>query len=321
LLSGEASSLSSDLAVSVFSIVFLTAMLQNQQSRIQTLTMALLLPTIKLSGIMAPVIALVWCRVQKIQLPKLLISSLVGIMILLSFFGRNLVISGYPLFPSTILGIAVDWSVPPANARILSNTVTAWARMPGADYLKSLSSYYWLNPWWLSVRNSLEVKFLFFAILCLFVFGRKLATLDKNKYLLLFTYCMLSISLILVMAPDLRFGSVYFYMLGIGTLAAIININILDFNSQIKLTNFVVTYYLAFAVATQLAIYRFPPMIEFPVQIRQVALEQVKLTDESQIYLPENGDQCGNGPIPCTYYQPNIQMRMKNNLAKGFRYE
>ena len=47
--------------------------------------------------------------------------------------GRNAILSGYPLFPTTIGGLHVDWRMPASAVHKAARRDYAWARFPGRD--------------------------------------------------------------------------------------------------------------------------------------------------------------------------------------------
>jgi MYXO-CTERM domain-containing protein len=81
---------------------------------------------------------------------------LLGVPWLLS----GVVLSGYPLFPSTALGAPVDWRIPPAEAQLEGADILAFARAPVsyppkpdelAAYERAGEGWAWLGPW--ATRN------------------------------------------------------------------------------------------------------------------------------------------------------------------------
>jgi len=60
---------------------------------------------------------------------------------------RGVMASGYPLYPLTMGGVAVDWQVPAEQARLDADWIKGYARAPDQDYREVLDNWRWLGPW------------------------------------------------------------------------------------------------------------------------------------------------------------------------------
>ena len=58
---------------------------------------------------------------------------------------RGYVLSGYPLFPSTIGGVAFDWQVPPESVKATRDGITVWAGSRSAQSYKP--GLGWIPDW------------------------------------------------------------------------------------------------------------------------------------------------------------------------------
>jgi len=72
---------------------------------------------------------------------------------------RGYVLSGYPLYPSTIGGIAFDWQVPPISVKATRDGITVWAQAvdPRKSYKPGLG---WIPDWIIQIallRGAVEV--------------------------------------------------------------------------------------------------------------------------------------------------------------------
>jgi hypothetical protein len=74
------------------------------------------------------------------------------VVLALGWMWRQYVLSGYPLFPLTIGGGAVDWRVPHSVIVAQNRGDDAWARWPGPGPTIVLASWHWLRAWWLPRR-------------------------------------------------------------------------------------------------------------------------------------------------------------------------
>jgi hypothetical protein len=67
----------------------------------------------------------------------------------LAWMGRQTVLSGYPLFPTTTFRLGVDWRVPLTVVSNQNDWDHAWARWPGNTPAFVLGSWHWLRAFWL----------------------------------------------------------------------------------------------------------------------------------------------------------------------------
>jgi hypothetical protein len=82
---------------------------------------------------------------------------LLPIVLVLGWMARQVVLSGYPLFPLTTGGLPVDWRMPTAAVHDLNRFVTSWARSPGDDPNVVLASWHWFTPWLRSHEGDLDL--------------------------------------------------------------------------------------------------------------------------------------------------------------------
>jgi hypothetical protein len=93
--------------------------------------------------------------------------SYVGIpvAIVVSWIVNSLFLSGYPFFPSSLLGIPVDWRVPASSVRLVAAGIQSWARMPHAT-LNEAAGVRWIGPWFHSLWAE-RAEFLFPALIAM----------------------------------------------------------------------------------------------------------------------------------------------------------
>lgn len=76
--------------------------------------------------------------------------TLVGALPLLLSAGwaaRQAILTGYPFFPSTVIGLPVDWRMPANAVHRMNQVDMAWARWPHKAPAEVLASWRWLGPW------------------------------------------------------------------------------------------------------------------------------------------------------------------------------
>jgi hypothetical protein len=93
--------------------------------------------------------------------PRALRSATVVIAIPLTigagWVARQAILSGYPLYPLTMLGLPTDWRVPASVMTAANRGDDAWARWPGVDPNVVLASWTWLHAWWFRQSHALDV--------------------------------------------------------------------------------------------------------------------------------------------------------------------
>ena len=163
----ETSSLSPDLAFLVFAIVLhveLLRLTERGRPREEIDYSFFLLVVFAAGGTAAKVNFLVlvvvavplglvaWWRGRRAGLPSRLLPVLAwtGVIagsLLCSWLARGVILSGYPVYPSTAIAVPVDWRVSREDAESNRLWVQSWARQPGAPASEVMNSWRWLRPW------------------------------------------------------------------------------------------------------------------------------------------------------------------------------
>lgn len=130
---------------------------------------------------------------------------------------RNIIQTGYPLYPLPALGIDVRWS---ARSVVWGcyDAIKYWARLPGANYMKAKSEgfLFWLLPW---VKTNIRGNMICFTSLLLaLVLSARVLSASKVRgrklagFVSLMSVCAVNILFWFTSAPDFRFGSVFFFL-------------------------------------------------------------------------------------------------------------
>src|SRR6267378_4941620 len=82
-------------------------------------------------------------RKRRLRLAAALLSPAV---LLLPWFARSIILSGYPLFPATIFAFPVPWKTPLSAARWYTLAVHSWGRGPDAHFVDT-QGLRWLGDW------------------------------------------------------------------------------------------------------------------------------------------------------------------------------
>ncbi len=77
------------------------------------------------------------------------VMSLLAAVFLATWIGRGIILSGYPLFPSTALAMPVPWRMPVKGIVEFQKEILRWARDPdpGSDPKKVIKTWQWLPGW------------------------------------------------------------------------------------------------------------------------------------------------------------------------------
>ena len=75
--------------------------------------------------------------------------SLLAAVLLATWMGRGIILSGYPLFPSTALAMPVPWRMPVKGVVEFQKEILRWARDPdpGSDPRTVIKTWQWLPGW------------------------------------------------------------------------------------------------------------------------------------------------------------------------------
>ncbi len=65
---------------------------------------------------------------------------------------RQAILSGYPFFPLTAVGLPVDWRVPAGTVDSANRWIASWARHPELPRDQVLGSWHWLS-WWIPTHS------------------------------------------------------------------------------------------------------------------------------------------------------------------------
>jgi len=152
---------------------------------------------------------------------------LLPLALLLGWIGRQVVLSGYPLFPLSVGGFPVDWRMPTSAVHELNRFVTSWARSPGDDPNVVLASWHWFGPWLRSHKGDVDLVgplLLLASIVPVLAGGRSAEDADRRRAwrtpMLMMTLPSLPLLVVWFFnAPDPRFAMALLWLPPIGLIA------------------------------------------------------------------------------------------------------
>lgn len=290
--------------------------------------------TFKLSfatqGALFAVAALLLHLRDRQALRKPLIQALVGALLLVGvWMARGVLLTGYPLYPATVLPFAVDWRMLPEVGAQEAAWVRAWARQPyvegTADVISMpmLEGYGWLRAWLLdtllTTPNLFDVTLpLGLAAAALTV---KLARRDAfGRAWLPALPLIVSLLVWFWIAPSPRFAGVAFWGLAAVTLGALAT-ETPALGAQRINGGFVAVALLCFITLP------IPLYVVFPAEpdvfyALPTATTQEVTSDYGAVYFaPVGGDQCWDAPLPCGVaygFMNRLCEREVGNLRAGY---
>jgi len=337
ILRGSTASVSPDIPIFILGILIssrLLNLLTQEKKNIEELFFIFIFSalgtTIKVSflvfGLIASLIALISCtknyeRKDSLKRIPFLFYSLAFIaLISIPWIARNIILSGYLIYPSTLTLFPVEWRLP---AKVVINEarwIQSWARLPGTSPEVVLGNWQWIRPW-ASRLFSKQNIFDIFVPIALTIEGILILCYNKYKYkkgessLFLRSFLILPITNLVFWffsAPSLRFAGSSFWILG----------------STLRFANFrkiKVILFFNFLIINLLGVGEQLPDLKQNINriiqpVPVVRMKKFKTNSGLIIYTPEEGKQCWDSKLPCTPY-PNsdLQLRDKKDVSKGFK--
>ncbi len=260
-------------------------------------------------------------------------------LLLTGYFARNVVLSGWLLYPAPVGGLAVDWAVPAQplaedNGHQLQSTdglyraIKAFARAPGAESMRADSegAAFWYPQWYQRFRQSLEPRLLFSGTLFFFAYfyirsrgrqGKEGVRMD----LFLTALAALNLLFWFSTAPDLRFGDGFFWAwMGLGAsmlfTSGIVRPNTAKLLGILFVAQFFTSFRFDLVPGRLPASWPLGKMVSRPTRVVRIENGQ---KPPLEVHVPSEGEQCGDAPLPCTPYPiSELKAREPGSPHKGF---
>lgn len=260
-----------------------------------------------------------------------------GIFILAPWLLRNIILSGYLVYPLWQLDVfVVDWKIPATSVydttwQISSvsaeqNWIRTWAMIPNKHCLEILLLPLkdWFYVWYSSlyIVNKIVLKGCLLSVLVvplLFYFKSKM-----SKYVFgLWFICIFQNVFWFFTAPDIRFayGSLLLcFLFFVESFLLLLSTSI---QKIIVIVFLVVSIYWSYGYAfydgknpLQTSVLR--ENFFLPKKMKEGAMKKITVNG-IEIFIPEKDNRCYNSQLPCTpYYNPLLEMR-GNRIESGFR--
>lgn len=245
---------------------------------------------------------------------------------------RGFILSGAPLYPSTIGYISIDWAVPINEVINMANWVFSWARQPRTHWSNVLGSWNWFEPWISNILKSNSERWfvlypLFFSIVVFTItlVIRYLKKLRAPQYVELAVLIPLIVGLVywFFTAPNPRFAHALFYLLSISSILLFF----LTVQHVVDMKKFGIIVFILFLVGslpflrygiTNIKKFKYISLSGWHA-VRTVSLEKKITASGLAVYTPTNGDQCWDSPLPSTpYFNKSLRLRASGDIGSGF---
>ncbi|MGB7339449.1 MAG: hypothetical protein WBC91_11205 [Phototrophicaceae bacterium] len=308
--------------------------LSDNQKKLYILSLSVLITLaalIKLSSIVFSLIIFIglWLLMMK-RHPILTRRMIIGVFLLLTllsvpFLIRNVIVSGYLLYPVVQTGIEFDWTIEPVQVISEANWVRSWARQPNTPREEVLGNWNWLRAWYaLHIQSgSFNLTLLLVASSTILIAARykqirQHITSGKfeSAYFLVLLALIFSLIYWFFTAPDPRFAGITiqafsFFMLYLA---------LMTFSKTIQ-------WIVLILVIGYVLITARPPFSLFYPTFPQE--RQILWMTEIDVFTTENGGivnypvdpagQCWDAPLPCTISPRSfLEFRDLDDMKQGF---
>jgi hypothetical protein len=346
----DITSLSTDYPTAVLTLVFCLILLDNIPYKIfLLLPIAALIFNLKLSGMLTIAIAMLITIghllmvkfehkdffVRRLHYKLMASSCIVLVFTCVGFMLRNAIVSGWLIYPFPIGNLHLSWSVPKPYVMDMMAWIKQYPKIPGGVNPATIHSngfFYWFPQWYNQFKLSTEFQLFCISFFILLWSAFQLKSLGKFVYARLNIFVVLlfgalSIVFWFISAPEIRFGSIYFFVF-----FAACAIFLYEGSKYKSVIGVFIMILFIYQVVNRMPSYVFdrgPDLFTFaytkPLKLRQVVGSPPDENPPLTLYMPAEGDACGNSPLPCTPYAGGflqqhrlLRQRVPGDISKGF---
>ena len=261
-----------------------------------------------------------------------------GICIISPFVVRNLILSGYFVFPVPQASLfTFDWSVPYETTLLMKQDTFYWAIRPMPDYMSVPDmDVVELFKTWFNARIIRNIRFSFLLFLTpILLVPLVLICLNKQKFkngaymLMIQAVLIIGVLFWLVSAPDPRLGAGWILSFGLFPIAVIAYyVLVVKFDNR----DFGANKYLAYVVLigfclwlgkvalSNVAIFGDDTRLIWEVEsLPEAELEAVEIHEGLLVHVPQDSNKVWDAQLPTTPYV-NYELELRgDSLKDGFR--
>jgi hypothetical protein len=246
-----------------------------------------------------------------------------GIITLIPWFIRTVIISGYLLYPYPAIDIFnVDWKIPAAKAISDSNEIKTWGRALYNADLVSLNISEWFPNWFNTTLPTIGKIFIILDIICIVIYAGLVALTIRKRLklwdeLLVLGACIASYIFWQTQAPLLRYGYSYVLLTIFVTIGLLYKLIIRENKTVIIALTTVVVIIKAISFAGYVY-----ANADQPYYLNQKAYGEYDLDSYDvngvTFYYPIEGDRVGYDKFPAIPEKIDIVFRGED-MSDGFR--
>ena len=264
--------------------------------------------------------------IRKKQWKIIGICLLFGGIVVLPFLIRNVMISGYLIYPYSEIDLfQVDWKMPAYTATFDRNEIMAWGKAIKNAYQYDLGIKEWFPLWYgqMDAQHRCLVIVNGGLIILLLSYIMIMAIRRKMKeWMLVYLVALLGVGMWFFSAPLLRYGIAYLYLSPafiVGIIFKNLNINKLWYvclgivSASVLINVFLNTGRYMKDCETVPIVYP-KDYISYPYY-------ECEIGNEISVYLPNEGDRSGYEPFPSIPYLQRLEVieLRGESLKDGFR--
>ncbi|AZQ62277.1 hypothetical protein EI427_08510 [Flammeovirga pectinis] len=312
------SSPSPDIVVSIIISIGLIIFSQKKisiEEHLFCILSIILIVTIKQSGAIYSLLIFPYLGFLKPNKKHLYFLLTITVVTFLTWVPRNLILSGYPLYPLTIIDfVDLKHQVPKELVNAWTIQITYFARLPIDSWREVIGQPFttWIPNWFLLHRKTdrlLMIVTLISLIYSVFIFNKQ-----DNKHKAILCIIYIGLTFWIVKTPTMRFGYSYMLMLFTICLKAILK--------KKKNTDLIINYSLAIIIIIGISFsalyYNWKDTIIFPGKYKKTNTNNFLIDQNVFISVPID-DYCKDTAIPCMYITPESTLKaFSNKISDGF---
>jgi hypothetical protein len=277
-------------------------------------------------GLLSIGVALTYIGVPRLFRGKQVIyATLAALVLCLPWTARGIIVSGYPLFPSTALVAPVAWRVPKADVANFYDITVDWGRQPYPDLAKVRNSFAWVpeflqRNWNMTDQFAWPLSLGALWTLLFLALAWKSANFRQGLRRLLLLILPVAFALLMwfFTAPNPRYLGSITWLLPLAPLLALIS-NI-SFSALAFVTLAFCVNYLALGTLRYNTEWSWKKPAPRSPEIPKVDLREGNNPFGVHLYYPRKGDQTFDAPLPSakTLHPTLKYLDGTRGLAGGF---